>query len=65
MYAKVVLTGKFNNMSAIYLLIVISILVASAFLMAFIWSVKTNQYEDPKGPAIRMLQDNDTFLAKK
>jgi cbb3-type cytochrome oxidase maturation protein len=47
-------------MSALFLLVIVSICVAGAFLGAFIWSVKTNQYEDQKGAAMRMLYDNDT-----
>lgn len=46
-------------MSALYLLVLASIVVAGFFLMAFIWSVRSNQYEDKKGAAIRMLQDDE------
>lgn len=35
-------------------------MVAAGFLIAFIWSVKTNQFEDQQGSAIRMLYDNET-----
>ena len=45
-------------MSAIYLLIPISLLVALAFLAAFIWAVRSGQYEDPCTPALRMLTDD-------
>jgi cbb3-type cytochrome oxidase maturation protein len=47
-------------MSALYILIIASILVAGAFLAAFIWSVRSNQFDDQKGAAMRMLYDNDT-----
>jgi cbb3-type cytochrome oxidase maturation protein len=47
-------------MSAFYLLVLASIAVAVTFLFAFIWSVRSNQYEDRKGAAMRMLYDNDT-----
>jgi cbb3-type cytochrome oxidase maturation protein len=33
-------------------------MVAGAFLFAFIWSVKTNQFEDRKGASMRMLYDD-------
>ena len=46
-------------MSAIFLLIGISLLVAVGFLVAFLWAVKTNQYEDVYTPSVRMLF-NDT-----
>lgn len=46
-------------MSALFLLIGISLLVAIGFLVAFIWSVKKGQYEDEYTPAIRMLLDDN------
>lgn len=47
-------------MSALYLLVLASIVVAGFFLAAFIWSVRSNQFEDQEGSAMRMLHDNDT-----
>jgi len=47
-------------MSALFVLVIASIMVAGAFLVAFIWSVKTNQYEDREGAAMRMLYDDNT-----
>lgn len=46
-------------MSVIYLLILISLGVAICFLVAFIWAVKSGQYEDDYGPSVRMLFDDD------
>ncbi len=46
-------------MSALYMLVIVSICVAALFLAAFIWSVKTNQYEDQKGASMRMLFDDE------
>ena len=46
-------------MSAIFLLIGISILVAGSFLAAFLWSVKTGQYDDDYTPSVRMLFDDE------
>lgn len=34
-------------------------MVAGAFLAAFIWSIKTDQYEDKDGAALRILYDED------
>lgn len=45
-------------MSAIFIMIGASLLVAVGFLVAFIWSVKSGQYEDDYTPSIRMLFDN-------
>ena len=47
-------------MSAIFLLVIASLLVAAVFLGAFIWSVRSDQFEDQNGSAMRMLYDNDT-----
>ena len=45
-------------MSAILFLIVIGIVVAAGFLVLFIWSVKTGQYDDDYSPSVRMLFEN-------
>jgi cbb3-type cytochrome oxidase maturation protein len=45
-------------MTAIYLLIAVSFLVAVAFLGAFVWSIRTGQYDDDYAPSVRMLKDN-------
>lgn len=45
-------------MSVIFFLIAIGILVAGGFLIAFIWSVRSGQYDDDYTPAVRMLFDN-------
>jgi cbb3-type cytochrome oxidase maturation protein len=41
------------------ILIAASLLVATGFLLAFIWSVSKGQFEDDTSPAIRMLFDNE------
>jgi cbb3-type cytochrome oxidase maturation protein len=51
-------------MSVIILLLIASISVASLFLAAFIWSVKSGQYDDEMSPPMRMLLD-DTTTPKK
>jgi cbb3-type cytochrome oxidase maturation protein len=45
-------------MSAIIFLIFIGILVAGGFLAAFIWAVRSGQYDDDYSPSVRMLFDN-------
>jgi cbb3-type cytochrome oxidase maturation protein len=45
-------------MSALFLLIGISLLLAIGFLIAFIWSVKKGQYEDEYTPSVRMLLED-------
>ena len=46
-------------MSVIYLLISISIVVAIAFLYAFIRAVKSGQFDDDYTPSVRMLFDDE------
>lgn len=52
-------------MSAFFIMIGASLLLAIGFLIAFIWSVKTNQYEDDYTPSVRMLFDNTTKQENK
>lgn len=42
-------------MKVIFLLIIISLLVAVGFLIAFFWAVGTGQYDDEVTPAMRIL----------
>ncbi len=44
-------------MSVIFILIASSVLVASLFLGAFIWAVRSGQYDDDQSPAVRILID--------
>ena len=46
-------------MKIILLLIIISLTVALGFLLAFIWAVKTGQYEDDYTPSVRILFDDE------
>jgi cbb3-type cytochrome oxidase maturation protein len=45
-------------MSAIIILLIASISVAALFLAAFIWSVRSGQFDDDFSPPRRMLFDN-------
>ena len=42
-------------MAVILLLILVSVLVAGGFLLAFLWSVKTGQMDDDYTPSVRIL----------
>ncbi len=50
-------------MLVVFLLIFISLVLAITFLTAFIWAVKSGQFEDTCTPSMRMLSDEDA--AKK
>lgn len=46
-------------MSAIFILIAASLIIAIGFLIAFILSVKDGQFEDDYTPSVRMLFDDE------
>jgi cbb3-type cytochrome oxidase maturation protein len=46
-------------MSAIYVLIGVSIPIAAGFLLAFLWSAKNGQFDDDYTPSLRMLRDDE------
>lgn len=46
-------------MNIFYLLIGASLVVAMIFLAAFIWAVKTGQFDDNETPPFRMLFDDE------
>lgn len=45
-------------MSVILLLVIVGILVAGGFLIAFIWAVRNGQYDDSYSPSVRILFDH-------
>jgi cbb3-type cytochrome oxidase maturation protein len=45
-------------MSALFLLIIASLLVAIGFLGAFLWATSSGQYDDDYSPAVRILFDD-------
>ncbi|QIX62301.1 cbb3-type cytochrome oxidase assembly protein CcoS [Hymenobacter sp. BT18] len=46
-------------MTIIFLLIFVSLLVALTFLGAFLWAVRSGQYDDAYTPSVRMLFDEE------
>ena len=49
-------------MNIIILLVLSSVVAAVAFLIAFLWSTATGQYDDIHTPAIRMLFEDTVVL---
>jgi cbb3-type cytochrome oxidase maturation protein len=47
-------------MSALYILIGVSLVVALGFLCAFLWAMKKGQYDDDYTPSVRMLFEDET-----
>ncbi len=52
-------------MSVIIILLAASVGVAAVFLIAFLWSVKSGQFEDEYSPASRILFEDKPSSAKK
>lgn len=52
-------------MEVLFFIIAISIVAAVGFLVAFLWAVKSGQYEDDETPAMRILFDDKTTKKNK
>jgi cbb3-type cytochrome oxidase maturation protein len=50
-------------MSVIFLLIPLSVIIAAAFLGAFIWAVRSGQFDDTVTPSLRVLMPDSTAPA--
>ncbi len=46
-------------MSILFILIIISLTMASGFLIAFFWAVRSGQFEDDYTPSVRILFDDE------
>lgn len=46
-------------MDILYLLIPLAVIIMIIAVAAFMWAVKSGQYEDLEGPAHRILMDDD------
>lgn len=51
-------------MSAIIILILASLFVATGFLIAYFWSVENGQYDDDYTPSVRILFDDEPSKEK-
>jgi cbb3-type cytochrome oxidase maturation protein len=52
-------------MESLLILIPVSLLAAGAGLAAFLWSLRSGQYDDMEGAANRILYDDDMPLPKR
>jgi cbb3-type cytochrome oxidase maturation protein len=50
--------NKRNAMKILLFLIIVSLIVAVGFLVAFLWAVKSGQYDDSYTPSVRVLFDD-------
>ncbi len=46
-------------MSVLYFLVPLAILLAGIGVVAFLWAVRSGQFDDTETPAIRMLLDDE------
>lgn len=46
-------------MKVIFVLIAASLLVAAGFLIAFLWAVRSGQYDDDYTPSVRILFEDE------
>ena len=55
------MTGRRNaiGMEIIYLLIPLSLILVGLIIWAFLWSIRSGQFDDLEGPAYRILMDDD------
>lgn len=51
-------------MTILYLLVPVAFILALAGVGAFFWSVQNGQYDDVETPAIRVLLDDETQVAR-
>ncbi|MCP3931334.1 MAG: cbb3-type cytochrome oxidase assembly protein CcoS [Bacteroidetes bacterium] len=46
-------------MNVIFFLIILSLIIALGFLIAFIWAVRSGQFDDDYTPSVRILFDDE------
>jgi cbb3-type cytochrome oxidase maturation protein len=46
-------------MAIIFILILISLVVAVGFLLAYLWATRSGQFDDEYTPSVRMLFDDE------
>ena len=53
------------DMEVIIILVILAILIAGSFLLAFFWATKDGQFDDTFSPSVRILIDNERDENKK
>ncbi len=46
-------------MGVIYLMLIVSLVIAIFFLIGFLWATRTGQYDDDYTPSVRILFDEE------
>jgi cbb3-type cytochrome oxidase maturation protein len=52
-------------MGIIYLMLVVSLLIALFFLVSFLWATKSGQYDDDYTPSVRILYEDEPTVNDK
>ncbi len=52
-------------MGIIYIMLVVSLIIALFFLVSFLWAIKSGQYEDDYTPSVRILFDDELINNNK
>ncbi|MEY3219143.1 MAG: hypothetical protein RIT27_500 [Pseudomonadota bacterium] len=52
-------------MDILYLLIAVSLILVIGIVSAFLWSIKSGQFEDLEGPSHHILMDDDLPVRKE
>jgi cbb3-type cytochrome oxidase maturation protein len=52
-------------MEVIVILVILAIMIAGSFLLAFFWATKDGQFDDTFSPSVRILMDSDKEENKK
>jgi len=46
-------------MGIIYLMLIVSLVIALFFLISFFWATRSGQYDDDYGPSVRILFEDE------
>lgn len=46
-------------MGMIYIMLIVSLVIALFFLLSFFWATKTGQFDDDYAPSVRILFDDE------
>lgn len=52
-------------MGIIYLMLIVSLVIALFFLLSFFWAAKSGQYDDDYSPSVRILFEDETNTNQK
>lgn len=52
-------------MGMIYIMLVVSLLIAVFFLVSFLWATKSGQFEDDYTPSVRILYEDELTIKEE